>query len=251
MEAPDWAKLWLGNDSPAFLIEIALRSLVMYVALMLWLRLLGRRTLGQLSILEFGMVIILGSAAGDPTFYDDVPLLHGIAVIAVITLLQLGYTHLLARSEKVETLMEGKPVELVRDGVLQVRTMAGVPMNPEEAFEALRLRDIEQLGQVRRAYIEQGGQISVLRWPADETPPGLPLIPPWDLEQPPKWHADALQHVDGIGFCCANCGLRPAAAPPPRCPHCDCDEWTVAVHRALAPLPVGLTRVAEPIAEPA
>ena len=40
---------------------------------MLWLRLLGRRTLRQLSILEFGMVIILGSAAGDPTFYDDVP----------------------------------------------------------------------------------------------------------------------------------------------------------------------------------
>ena len=64
MEAPDWAKLWLGNESPDFLIEIALRSVVMYVALMLWLRLLGRRTLGQLSILEFGMVIILGSAAG-------------------------------------------------------------------------------------------------------------------------------------------------------------------------------------------
>ena len=53
-------------------------------------------------------------------------------MIAVITLLQLGYTQLLARSEKVETLMEGKPVELVRDGVLQVRAMAGVPMNPRK-----------------------------------------------------------------------------------------------------------------------
>ncbi|HNB89480.1 MAG TPA: DUF421 domain-containing protein [Plasticicumulans sp.] len=249
MEAPDWAKLWLGNESPDFLIEIALRSVVMYVALMLWLRLLGRRTLGQLSILEFGMVIILGSAAGDPTFYDDVPLLHGIAVIAVITLLQLGYTQLLARSEKVETLMEGKPVELVRDGVLQVRAMAGVPMNPEEAFEALRLRDIEQLGQVRRAYIEQGGQISVLRWRPEETPPGLPLIPPWDLEQPPKWPADALPQAAGLRFCCANCGLRPDTTPDGPCPHCDCDEWTVAVQRALEPLPVALTRIATPIPE--
>ena len=135
------------------------------------------------------------------------------------------------------------------DGVLQVRAMAGVPMNPEEAFEALRLRDIEQLGQVRRAYIEQGGQISVLRWRPEETPPGLPLIPPWDLEQPPKWHADALPQAGGLRFCCANCGLRPDTTPTAACPHCDCDEWTVAVHRALEPLPLALTRIAAPIPE--
>lgn len=82
-----------------------------------------RRVVGQLSLVEFLLVIALGSAVGAPMFYPDVPLLHAMAVVAVIVLLNRGLNRLIIQSGHIERLVEGTPVPLVQAGLIQYQNL--------------------------------------------------------------------------------------------------------------------------------
>jgi uncharacterized membrane protein YcaP (DUF421 family) len=64
-----------------FLPEVALRTFFMFFVILTSLRILGKRSVAQLSVFELGVIIGLGSAAGDPMFYKDVGLLPGVVVL--------------------------------------------------------------------------------------------------------------------------------------------------------------------------
>ncbi len=213
----DWQRLLWGTDPLAFYGEILLRSFVMYVVLLLLLRFLSKRALTQLSILEFGIVIVLGSAAGDPTFYKDVPLFHGIVVLIVIVLMQRLYTYYLRHSETVETAMEGTPIEMLYNGVIQENALKHEHLTQEELFQLLRYNGISQLGEVSVAYMEQNGQLSVFK---QESPvPGLAIVPPWDLQAPELLSASVAE--DTAGYVCIVCGSTRG--------NCSHQQWIHAV----------------------
>jgi uncharacterized membrane protein YcaP (DUF421 family) len=80
----EWNRLLL-NDLPLhFLLEVVFRSAIMFVILLLTLKLTGKRGVKQLSIFETVIIIALGSAAGDPMFYEDVGIIPAITVFSVI-----------------------------------------------------------------------------------------------------------------------------------------------------------------------
>ncbi len=81
-------RIFLGNESFLFFLEIIFRTTIMYVYMLCAIRYVGKRGMGQLSPFEFLIVILLGSAGGDSMFYPDVPLLHAILTITVVVLLQ-------------------------------------------------------------------------------------------------------------------------------------------------------------------
>lgn len=222
----DWQRIWLGDAPPLFLLEILFRTGVMFAWLILLLRVIGKRGLAQLSPLELAIVIALGSAVGDPMFYPEVPMLHAMLVVLVVVLLQRLLAVLVVRSERVETFVEGVPIELARDGQLDAAGLARANLSREDLFERLRVAGVRQLGQVQRAYFEQDGNISVFQH-AGQPPPGLPVVPPWDLTPPRALPPGA--HAAGR-LACLHCGtLAPGPAQPPRCPHCGHDRWTPAV----------------------
>ncbi|CAM3844333.1 DUF421 domain-containing protein [Deinococcus frigens] len=227
----DWQRIWLGDVPPLFLLEIVFRTVVIFLWLLLLLRVTGKRSLAQLSGLDLAIVIALGSAAGDPLFYPEVPLLHAMLALALVVALQRGLSWLVVRSERVETLMEGQPVELVRDGVFSLRALETANLSREDLFEKLRAQGAAQLGEVRRAYFEQDGNLTVFSHDGDP-PPGLPVVPPWDLEKPAVLDPD----VPHQGFvACLNCGRVERVSG--LLGGCECggkDGWTVAVTDPLA-----------------
>ena len=78
----------LMNDLPySFLLEVMFRSVVMYIVALAILKLAGRRGIKQLSVFELVIILTLGSAAGDPLFYDDVGLVPAITVFIMILVL--------------------------------------------------------------------------------------------------------------------------------------------------------------------
>lgn len=95
----DWFRLFVSDTPPLFYLEIAFRTLVVFVWLIVLLRATGRRSLAQLSAIEFAIVIALGSAVGDPMFYPEVPLLHAMLVMATVVGLQHGLARLIRRIE--------------------------------------------------------------------------------------------------------------------------------------------------------
>mgnify|MGYP000976287537 CR=1 FL=1 len=80
----DLKRMLIGDDPPLFLLEIVVRTLIIYAYTLVLLRWLGSRAIGQLSTVEFLLVIALGSAVGDATFYPEVPLFHAMLVITLI-----------------------------------------------------------------------------------------------------------------------------------------------------------------------
>lgn len=233
----DWQRLLIGEDPLGFYFEIMFRSLVMYVILLLLLRVLSKRAMTQLSILEFGIVIALGSAAGDPTFYKDIPLFQGILVLVTVIFVQVAYTWLLSKNVAFETAMEGVPVELVDEGCLVEGALDKARISQGELFELLRRQGVQQLGELRKVYMEQNGQLSLFLLP--EPRPGLAFVPPWELEKPECYKAGSML-IEPKLLVCSGCGC-PHEFSQIMLPDCSCGGGDYYVAR-LDPLGVGQSK---------
>jgi uncharacterized membrane protein YcaP (DUF421 family) len=221
----DWQRMLWGDEPPLFLLEIGIRTAIIYVYTLALLRWLGSRTIGQLSTVEFLLVIALGSAVGDAMFYPDVPLLHALMVITAVVVANKLLDLLIARFKTAERVIDGTSEEAIRDGVFCTGFLKSTSMGPSEMFQQLRERGIEHLGQVAHAYIEADGGVAVYRRKGDPLP-GLPIVPPWDISQPLRIKAGDPVPARGP-LACLKCGTV-AAGESVRCSHCGHDVWTPA-----------------------
>jgi uncharacterized membrane protein YcaP (DUF421 family) len=232
----DLRRIFLGDLPLAFLGEIVFRTAIIYLYTLLLVRLLGKRGLGQLSPFDFVIVIALGSAVGDPMFYDDVPVMHCIVVITVIVLLQRSVSWLTDRSGRARDFIESVPRRLVFQGVVDCKSLRDEQLDAEELFAALRIQGVRQLGEVERAYIEPSGSISVLR--SEEPRPGRPMVARSDPDFPLVLGAGAAAPASG-DYACDACGLalelQHEEAFPARCGNCSCDRWLHATSSRARP----------------
>lgn len=159
----DPIRMLVGDFSWAFTLEIVLRTAIMYLYTLAVVRAMGKRGLGHLSPFELVIIVALGSSVGDPMFYADVPLLHGIVVITVVVALQRVLQEVTERSPRIEALLESKARRLVTGGVIDEEALDREELTEKELFSALREREVENLGQVRLAYIEPSGVITVFK----------------------------------------------------------------------------------------
>jgi len=222
----DFGRMLFGDEPPLFLLEIVVRTVTIYLYTLVLVRWIGSRSIGQLSLVEFLLVIALGSAVGDAMFYPDVPLVHCLLVITVVILIDKALSFALTRSPRLEDAIEGKTVELIRDGIIHHDVLLKANFGQDELFEQLRMKDIEHVGQVRAAYLETNGNVSVFK--ASQERPGLPIEPPWDVSPPAKLKAGE-DHAGAVA--CAHCAtvLSPELGHPlPGCPRCGSTTW----HRA-------------------
>lgn len=219
----DLVRIFFGDKPPLFFLEVALRTLIIFSYTLLLLRWMGKRGMGQLTPFEFAIIVALGSAVGDPMFYGDVPLLHAMLVIAIIIGLQRFLSYITESNQTIESWIEGEAVCLVQQGVINTDKLQGERLSQSELFDALRTQGIVQLGQVRAAYLERSGKISVIR--AKPSQAGLCILPNEELEiELSPWRRTMSQN------CCANCGKRfDASTPVGRCNHCGSTEYAPAI----------------------
>lgn len=222
----DLGRMFLGEEPPLFLLEIAFRTVVIYVYTLVLIRWVGSRSIAQLSLVEFLLVIALGSAVGDAMFYPDVPLLHCMLVITVVVLLDKTLSFMMARSARLEDVIEGKSVEIIKDGIIVCDALRKQNFGHDELFEQLRLKDVEHLGQVRGAYLETNGMISVFKRERGSQRPGLSIVPPWDVREPETFKPG--EAVSGGMFACELCATVISAGDTsalPICANCSGRCW--------------------------
>ncbi|WP_169196912.1 YetF domain-containing protein [Devosia sp. MC1541] len=219
----DWQRMFIGNEPPFFFLEIIIRTAIIYAYTLILLRWLGSRAIGQLSTVEFLLVIALGSAVGDAMFYPDVPLLHCLLVVTAVVLankfIDLGIT----RSKVIEHLIDGKPEQAVRDGVICSSFLNSSSLGTSELLQQLREKGIRQLGEVEHAIVEANGVLTVFK--SARARPGLPILPPWEIERPQEVDR---RSVDAL-LSCMQCGHTSTDRCAPICAHCDNDRWTNAI----------------------
>lgn len=213
------------HDHPfTFLLEVVLRTIIMFVIILVALRASGKRGIKQLSVFELVLIIGLGSAAGDPMFYEDVGILPAFVVFLVVISLYTFVTRLSDRFVKVEKVLEGEPLYVIRDGKLLPDAFRESGLSQDEFFAALRLSHVEHLGQVRTVLIETSGEFSILFYADDEVRHGLPIFPD-DLKRKLTGN-ETCDHI-----ACTKCGgtrNRNGLEKLPTCPQCEVHEWVEA-----------------------
>lgn len=221
----DWKALLLGSENWNFLFETAFRSVIMFLVILFSLRLLGKRGVKQLSVFELGVIIGLGSAAGDPMFYKDVGLLPGMMVFAIIISLYRLITFFINRSDRFENFVEGTPTCILKKGELLLHNFEKEPIAKDELFSQLRLHSVAHLGQVYQAIIETNGEVSVFYYPDEEVEYGLPIIP-GETEK-------KIKVINNEGhYSCYFCGHTENIKPSHvhSCSVCHKNEWVEAIN---------------------
>ncbi|WP_267403055.1 MULTISPECIES: YetF domain-containing protein [unclassified Chryseobacterium] len=173
----NWKELLMGHEEWSFLLEIILRTAIMFIAIIIGLRILGKRGVKQLSIFELVVIIGLGSAAGDPMFNKDVGIISSIIVFIVIIILYSIVTFFISKNKKFETLVEGKSICLIKNGEFAIQNFKKENLGSDEFFSELRLKGISQLGQIEMAIEEVSGEISVFFFDEENVKYGLPILP--------------------------------------------------------------------------
>ncbi|MEO6684458.1 MAG: YetF domain-containing protein [Dyadobacter sp.] len=187
---------------------------------------MGKRGVKQLSVFETIIIIALGGAAGDPMFYKNVGLIHGIIVILTTVLIYRLVTWLALKSPWLEEMVEGNPVCLIENGEFNTQALKNTNLVENQFSAELRLSNIEHLGQVRQAFIETSGEISFLYFKDEEVRFGLPLSP-LVYKQKKKEITEA-----GI-YACVFCGNVEEVAVPLTefyCEECNRHEWVKAIN---------------------
>lgn len=223
IELFDWERLLMGEDLPyAFLFEVLFRSVTMFMVLLFVLRLSGKRGIKQLSIFELAIIISLGSAAGDPMFYNDVGLLPAIAVFLIVITLYKIITYISGRVEKVEEFIEGKPLKLLEEGVIIFKNFKNESLAYDELFSELRLKNVDQLGQVKEAFLETSGELSVFFYSDKDVKLGLPILPDIYTQTETK--------IEKAGvYACCHCGqVKTITTSELICPICYKKSWIEA-----------------------
>ncbi|WP_332030882.1 DUF421 domain-containing protein [Kaistella sp.] len=222
----DWSALFLGTEDWSFLTEVALRTFIMFLIIIIGLRFMGKRGVKQLSVVELVVILGLGSAAGDPMFYKEVGLAFTMLVFLIIIVLYAALTYIVGKSKKVENLLEGKPVCLIQDGVFVLENFKKENLGSDEFFAELRLKGISHLGQVETAIEETSGELSVFYYADEEIKPGLSVMP-GSLTNP-------LKSIDEAGhYSCTFCGYTDykTSASSLVCPKCKKKEWVKATNK--------------------
>lgn len=96
----DFADIFIRDTSWKFILEIIIRCVVMYLIIIIFLRLSGKRGIRQLSIFEVAIILCLGSAAGDPMFMEELPIIQTFTVVVTILLLYRITTWSMVKNKK-------------------------------------------------------------------------------------------------------------------------------------------------------
>ncbi len=222
----DWKELLLGTEEWSFLLEIALRTIIMFLTIIIGLRVLGKRGVKQLSLFELVVIIGLGSAAGDPMFYREVGIVSSILVFVLIILMYTMVTYLIGKSKKFETLLEGRSICLIENGEFSIDNFKKENLGSDEFFAELRLKGISQLGQIDQAIEEVSGEISVFYFEDEKVKYGLSIMPD-SLK-------DAVKYIKEEGYySCIFCGYTEEkhTGSAGNCPKCKKDKWVPASNR--------------------
>jgi uncharacterized membrane protein YcaP (DUF421 family) len=153
----------MWNLHASTLLEIALRTLIVYGVLLAGMRLTGKRQIGQLTPFDLVVLLLISNAVQNAMTGPDTSVTGG--VVAAVTLLAINVVVALVRMRSVpfRRFVEGVPVALVVHGQVQYGNLRHERMTIDELMATLREHEVSDVQQVELAMLEIDGTVSVIR----------------------------------------------------------------------------------------
>ena len=145
-----------------FVTTAFFRTVILYLLLMVGLRLLGKRQIGELEPSELVLTLIISDLAAVPMQDFGIPLVNGVFPIVILLCLSMILSFINLKSVRFRAVLCGRPAIIIRDGRLVQQNMEKTRLTIDELYEQLRGQGITDLKSVKYAILETNGKISVL-----------------------------------------------------------------------------------------
>ena len=144
-----------------------LRTAVLYLVLILSIRLMGKRQIGQMEASEFVVTMLVANLASIPMQDGAIPLYSGLVPILTVLALELVLSGLILRSVFIRRLFCGKPVILINNGKILRENLRRTRVTLDELMGHLRQKDVLDIRAVQYAILETDGSLSVFPYPKE------------------------------------------------------------------------------------
>ncbi len=164
-----------------------IRTVLLLFFVILCLRLMGKRQIGQLQPSELVVTILLSQIAATPMQDNDIPMLNTVVSILALAGVEILLSALSMKSGTVRMLVDGSPIEVIADGKIDQNALKRLRYTIDDLLEGLRQKDIFDISQVQSAVAETNGglsvqlkageqPLSVSQYGKDAAEPGVPAV---------------------------------------------------------------------------
>ena len=143
------------------------RTIILYLVMILVIRILGKRQIGQMEPSEFVVTMMIANLATIPMENADVPLPEGIIPIVTLLAAELIMTQLNLKSSRLRKLLCGKPEILIENGTILQENLRKTHISLDELTGHLREKDVLDIQAVQYAILETNGNLSVFPYPKE------------------------------------------------------------------------------------
>ncbi len=164
------------------------RSILLYIFVLIVMRLMGKREIGQMQPFELAIAIMIADLASIPMTEIGIPIYYGIAPILGLLVMHMFISFLNLKSLKAREIICGKPSILIYRGKINEKELEKQRFTINELEERIRGNNVFNLGDVEYAILETSGQVTVIQKPEKRTviPEDLGITPeyegiPYDL----------------------------------------------------------------------
>lgn len=158
------------------------RSIILYVIVLVVMRLMGKREIGQLQPFELAIAIMIADLASVPMSEVGIPIINGIIPILSLLVMHLIISFINLKSIKMRQLICGKPSILIYRGKINEKVLIKERFTINELQERLRANNINNLADVEYAILETSGQVSIIQKPNKRTtiPEDFNIMPEYE-----------------------------------------------------------------------
>lgn len=148
---------------------VFLRTVIIYLALLVAMRLMGKRQIGELELSDLVIAVLISNIAAHPLQDIGIPIMNGLLPIITLLCLELIVAGVIVKSPRAKQILCGKPSFLVVRGVICQEEMERNRFTLDELAEELRAQSVTDISQVEYAVLETSGKVSVILFPPERT----------------------------------------------------------------------------------
>ena len=144
------------------MITLIFRTLLVYISLIIIMRLMGKRQIGELEVTDLVATLLLSEIASLPITDPNIPVLHAIVPMLVLLSLEVFSSYILLRAPKLKKILSATPTILIKEGILDQAALTSVRLSLEELMSEIRQQGFGNLAYVWYAILEKDGKLTIL-----------------------------------------------------------------------------------------
>ncbi len=141
---------------------VLIRTFLLYFIVIMVVRFMGKRQIGQLQPTELVVTILLSEIAAIPLENDSVPLIYSLSAVILLACLEIISSGIALKSGKYRRAVEGNAVFIIKEGKLDAKAVKKLRYSIDDIMEGLRQKDVFDISEVEYAVVETNGNLSIL-----------------------------------------------------------------------------------------